>query len=246
MKLNQIAGVMLLAFFATSCALNKKAFKASENVAVISIYSMDKVKNNSSLQARILSDARMKDTVLTDPAEMVKSHLFDLNRGLIRKFADEAEIVSSESFQTYAAENDNLDENFDKFVNLGVKYEGAKGYPVIKHSDKKTIMAAFDHLPRNIDAVLVLSNNFAFQEDMAVSVGGISTSGLAKQRVNSTITIYMVNHEGKKIFYKSFIGVSQGKLGQDDNRYSLNDLANQALDDSFGKLNAYLIKKMGS
>ncbi len=229
----------------SACALNKKAYRNTQEMAVISYNASDKVKNNSSLQARVVSDVRLGDTTLTDPAGKVKNSLFDnLNKSFLQKIVDEEKIIETKSFKAYAEEHDYEQSKLNEIVNLGVGYEAIKGYPVILPTDKKTIKKAFNYLPENIDAVMVVSSRLWFDEDATFNVGGYSSAGLSNQRVQSALTVCIVNKNGKKVFYKSFLGKSAGKLGDEDNKFTLNELVDQALKDSFLKFNRYMEKKL--
>jgi hypothetical protein len=53
-----------------------------------------------------------------------------------------------------------------------------------------------------------------------------------------------MNRATKKVISRSFIGQSAGKLKRKDNKYSLDELADQALDDAFYKMNNWLAKKI--
>lgn len=247
MKIKHLLFLGLVVILA-SCGINKKAYRNSSHMAIISINSIEKIKNNSSLQSRVLTEARKLDTNLSNPANMVHDKFYELRlRNLSTKLMAEAKVLNDPLFQQYAANNDNNLKGLDQFTTLGVKYIAVDGYPVIKSSQKTTIMAAFDSLPKEVDAVMVLSNNFIFLEDMTFSVGGLSTAGLLKQRVQSQLTVYMLTRDGKKILHKIFLGDSEDTLGggDEDNPITLDQVAQQALDESMREFQAYLVKKVG-
>jgi hypothetical protein len=236
------------ALILASCGINKKAYKNSSHMAIISINSIEKVKNNNSLQGRLLTEVREIDTNLSNPANMVHDKFYDLRlRNLSTKLMSEDKILNYPLFQQYAANNDNNLKGLDQFNTLGVKYIAVDGYPVIKSSQKTTIMAAFDSLPEEVDAIMVISNYFSFIEDVGFQVGGISTAGLHKQRVQSQLTVYMLTRDGKKILHKIFMGTSEDKLGshEDDEPITLDEVAQQALDESMREFQNYLVKKVG-
>lgn len=236
------------ALLVAACGINKKAYHASSKMAVVSINSIEKIKNNATIQSRLMTEVRKIDTNLTNPATMVHDEFYGLKLDrLMSKLAPEKEIVDYPNFKKFAANNDNNLKGLDQFSNLGVKYIAYEGYPVIKTSQKETIMAAFNSLPEDVDAVLVLSNHFSFQEDMNVSVGGMSTAGLHKQRVLSQLTVYMLTREGKKILHKVFTGTSEDKLGSnsDEPGPTLDEVARQALGESMREFQNYLHKKVG-
>ncbi|MDZ7846315.1 MAG: hypothetical protein U5L96_05900 [Owenweeksia sp.] len=242
MRVKLFIKLTLVIAVTSACAINKKAFHASEDMAVISYNTMDQIKNNSSLQARVITDALM-DTTIVDPPKKIKDHFMALNEVLLSKVVNEEQIIELEQFQEYATENANNYKNFDKIVNLGVTYASPEGYPVLKPGIKKTIMESFEYLPKNIDAVIVVSNTFSLEQVATFEVGGVSTAGLGKQAVRSDLTVQMVNRNGKKILYKTFLGISEGKLSSRENEFTLDQLAEQALDESFSELNEFLIKE---
>lgn len=247
MKLNQLLGLATVAIALSSCSISKSAFNASKEIAVISITSSNKVKSQSSLQARLLSDVRIEDTTLTDPAGKVQSAVFNnIEKRYAKKFVSEEEITSLDSFEEFAENNTSTDKELqlNKVFTLGVGIKAAEGYPILYARDKKTMLRSFKYLPRSVDAVAIINNNFQFIEDATFSVGGISTAGMGKQRVQSLLTISIYNRDAKKVFYKSFIGNSGGKLGSKNNRYSLDELADQALFESTKKMNDFLKKKI--
>lgn len=246
MNLKTIAKLALLTVVLSSCALNKKAYKNVNEIAVISYNSTEKVKNHSSLQARVLSEIRIKDTVLIAPAEKVKSGLFEnLNKDFLKKVMGEEGIIETTAFKSYAENNDNSLDGLNKFMLLGIGYEAAKGYPVILPMQKDIIKESFKSLPPEVDAVMVISSLLDFNEESTISIGGLSTAGLRKQRVRATIGIYIINRKGKRVFMKNFIGLSAGKLGQKDNKFTLDELVDQATKDAFMQFNKYLEKKVG-
>lgn len=247
MKLKTIAKLAMLIVVMSSCALNKKAYKNVNEIAVISYNSTEKVKNQSSLQARVLSEIVLSDTVLAPPAEKVKNSLFkNLNKDLLDKIISEEEIIETSAFKKYAVENHNSLDGLNKVMLLGVGYEAATGYPVILPMQKEVIKESFKNLPPEVDAVMVMSSLLEFQESSTVSIGGFSTAGLTKQKVRSTLTVYIINRSGKRVFMKSFIGLSAGKLGHDDedNEFSLDELVDQAIQDCFYQFNRYWEKKL--
>lgn len=244
MKPKHLLKFALVALVLSSCAINKKAYKDSRNMAIISVCSSEKVKNNSSLQARILTEAIHKDTLIEQPAEMVKKHFYKINSGLISKIVNEKDIVESSSFQEYAQANDNEFKTLDQISNLGVAFVAAEGYPVIKNHQKETIMESFNHLPKTVDAVIVLNNHFSFVESMNFAVGGLSTAGLHGQQVQANLIIYILNRDGKKIWHGTYIGTSEGKLTRDGD-FTLSELADQALAEAFMEMDEYLTGKVG-
>lgn len=251
MKIKQIFLFLTLVIFASSCALKKKAYKNTDNIAIISINSLDQVKNNSSLQARLVSDINLPDTVLTEPGNKVHDHFFKQRSSLVDKVINEDEILNSPEFQEFVSEyNASIDKEFrsvDKLLYMGGEFVAADGYPVMKRGDD-AVLNSFNYLPERVDAVLILSNTFQFFEEANVQVMGISSAGFHKQKVQAVITVYLVNREGKKIFFASFMGESEGKIGKnaEDNKYSLDELADQALAEAVTKMREYLVKKVGS
>lgn len=234
------------ALLVAACGINKKAYRATSKMAIISINSIEKIKNNSSIQGRLLTEARTLDTNLSNPAEMVHDMFYSLklNR-LMSKLAPEHEIINYPDFQVYAANNDNKLKGLDMFANLGVKYIAYEGYPVIRNGQKETMTTAFDSLPKDVDAVMVLSNHFSFQEDVTVGVGGMSSAGLSKQRVLSQLSVQMITRNGKKIMHKTFRGTSEDKLSSKGDGPSLDEVARQALGESMREFQKYLKKKVG-
>lgn len=243
----------LLGLLAGACSMNKKAFRESRNVAVISFSSMDKVKNQSSLQARILSDIRITDTVLDHTGNMVRQYFFEKgHRGLKAKVVNETDVLNNPDFQEFKHTIDTSSFNeLGKILFLGVTFIPADGYPVIKAQTGGRMEDAFDYLPKEIDAVLVISNQFYYVEDVNVSVGGsfggFSTAGLHGQRVQSRLDVHMMDREGESILFRTFVGESEEKIfGNEDDKFTLNELAQQALNNSFMEMNAYLVDKVGS
>jgi len=247
MKTRTLVVFAMAAIIVSSCAINKKAYRASSKVAIISINSIEKIKNNSSLQSRLLTEVRDLDTVLDNTANMVQAHFYRSNMGLLKKVVEEDQILQNASFQDYSIDSDNHMKGLDQLQNIGVKYIAVEGYPVLKTSQKSVIMQSFDHLPSDIDAVMVLSNHFNFVESMNFGVGGISSAGLHGQRVQSLLTVYILNRDGKKILHRSFTGTSDGKLEEkEEGGPSLNELANQALSESYREFKEFMVKKVGS
>ena len=124
----------ILGLLAGACSINKKAFRESRNVAVLSFNSTDKVKNQSSLQARILSDIRITDTVLEHTGNMVQECFFEEgHRGLKAKVVNEIDVLDNRDFLEFKHTIDTSSFNeFGKILFLGVTYIPADGYPVIK------------------------------------------------------------------------------------------------------------------
>lgn len=244
MKVKLLVNALLLATVLSSCGANKKAFQNSKNVAVISFNSSEKIKNNASLQARLITEARFDSAAMEDPAAKIQDRFYKLDKILTSKVVDEESILTLKSFQKYAEENAYNLKTLDAVSSMGVTYVAVEGYPVIKAFSKKTIMEAFEHLPATIDAVIVVSNNFQMQEAVTFGVGEMSSAGLGGQRIQSMLNVYMVNRDGKKIISKTFMADSGEKLDKDKRGQDLDRLANQALDGSFGKLNSYMLKKL--
>ena len=99
MKIKQIFLFLTLVVLASSCALKKKAYKNTDNIAIISINSLDQVKNNSSLQARLVSDINLPDTVLTEPGNKVHDHFFKQRSSLVDKVINEMKYLIHPSFK---------------------------------------------------------------------------------------------------------------------------------------------------
>ena len=76
--------------------------------------------------------------------------------------------------------------------------------------------SAFDYLPKEIDAVPVISNQFYYVEDVNVSVGGsfggFSTAGLHGQRLQSRLNVHMMGRDGESILHQTFLGESEEKI----------------------------------
>lgn len=244
MKVKLFINLAVLALVLSACGVNKKAFNNSKNVAVISFNSSEQVKNNSSVQARLITEARFDSASIEDPAGKVQDNFYKLDPILTSKVVDEKPILASESFQKYAEENAYNLKTLDAVTTMGGSYVAVEGYPVIKAFSKNTIMEAFEHLPKTVDAVIVVSNTFMLQENMTFQMGDLSSAGLGGQRVVSVLSFYMVNRAGKKIVQRDFRADSGEKLDKDKRGTDLDELASRALDASFRELNSYLLKKL--
>lgn len=238
--------LLLAALLTNACGVNKEAFKATKNVAIISIYSTGQIKNNSSLQARLLTDMRFDSLVLNDPAKKVHERFYTLNKLITDKVVDEASIIQSEAFQRFAKANHYPDEELDKFLSWGVTFVPVEGYPVIPKLKKKILEEAFAHLPPHIDAVIVIGNHFELEETGTFGLETANPSGLGKQRVVSILDFTMANRAGKAVLVQRIEARSKGKLSKNSKPEDLDALADEALDAGFARLNEYFSKRIGS
>lgn len=242
MRINLFVALALSTLLFSSCSINKKAVRQTDNIAVISFTSNAKVKNNSNMQARLLTEARDLDTTVVDIANKIRVGFFNRNPKLISKVRRESEIINTEEFKDYIATVDQEVTKFEEIMFSGVDFVSPEGYPIFKYKNKKVMRKAFNYLPEDIDAVLMARTLYSFNETSTVNVGGFSSSGLGKQRVECNLIIYMINREGKKLISINITGISDDKLGSKSEEGTLNRLVDQALANSLEKFDKRLRK----
>lgn len=239
-----LSTLALFAILMSSCAIKKKAYQEIDKVALISMSSSEEVKNNSGLQARLLTDVRDLDTVVEDIGNKIRTQFFELSPKVTSKIMEEDQLLHSEDFQAYIETLDQELTDIEKMSYMGVDFVSPEGYPFIRPQDKKTMKRAFKYLPSDVDAVLVVQSSYNFEEGGTVAVGGISSSGLGKQKVRCTVRFSMINRSGKRVMNYAPTKLSNNKLGSKSKEGTLDKLVNEALSRTMTEANEKFSKKL--
>jgi hypothetical protein len=247
MNFKIFASLIGLSMVLSSCGIFKKGpFVATKNIAVLEISAPTNLVNNNSLQGRLVGEA-MTDTLSIYPPNEVRDRVFKLNPVLSQKFMDEDQVLNDPSYaklKEALADRAELIQTLQNLSTLGADHQPADGYAYFPPSSKGERAELMTYLPSNVDAAMFIDADLSMEDNASVSIGGVSSAGLGRQKVNCTLNILVFDKDGSLIVSKVIAVISDDKIGRNGEKPTVDDVTLQAIDMAFADMEKWLAKKI--